>query len=653
MLDLANDCFRFVTGYFEVISTSAPHIYHSALVLAPRNSIVRKLYESHAHPFARVVHGAPMSWGPCTVATTRPSTITMAVWSSCNGFIAITSLISSEIHVLDSATFQRLQVLESPQDVSTNYKALVFSPDSRTLTCSGYGWGPDWPERELFVVNWDLQTGGVANIIRWQGPGRGAVEWPSITYSANGKVVAVFYRYCDGTNSANVFVCDVASGVYMYSYSLMGGIPLSNNIWAHEECWQFATVDTTAITIWEVGSVPGGTPMEVETLPAPDDFDFAMLPSFDGNKCRFLPTLCRLAVAFRGKVMVWDARNSKYLLHCTDTSFRPMTSFSSDGRFFACSTAGSDIYLWKESPTEYILHEILAPRTLYPGNPLLSGNGESIIVFGSCMIGLWRTNSLTTRPSSILTQGPQLIEDFVLDFSPDGTLAAVAMKMNDTITVLSLKCGVPQLTIDAGMGVCGLRVIGNSVVVIGDRKVITWNLPAGGCVPNARVSLEDSSRVINLGGSQDGVTSGTISTDFRYVALEQCSNLHVYSASTGEYLGKDMGTGTPWFAPEGCDLWRVGYGGGAVVLRVVDEEDLLECTKLTVNIEHPPEGYPWGSSRGYRVTKDWWILGPDGKRLLMLPPPWQSYAVLRVWKGKFLALLHCGLSEPVILEVEP
>ena len=44
-LDLANDCFRFVTGCFEVINASALHIHHSALVLAPKNSIVRELYE--------------------------------------------------------------------------------------------------------------------------------------------------------------------------------------------------------------------------------------------------------------------------------------------------------------------------------------------------------------------------------------------------------------------------------------------------------------------------------------------------------------------------------------------------------------------------------------------------------------------------------
>ena len=38
--------------------------------------------------------------------------------------------------------------------------------------------------------------------------------------------------------------------------------------------------------------------------------------------------------------------------------------------------------------------------------------------------------------------------------------------------------------------------------------------------------------------------------------------------------------------------------------------------------------------------------------LLQLPPPWQSCAVLRVWKGQFLALLHGRLSEPVILELD-
>ena len=89
MLDLVEDCLRFVTGYFEIISASCAHIYHSALVVAPQESIVRQLYESHAQPFTRIVHGAPTSWDPNTATTSRPSTIDLAVWSPCSRFIAI------------------------------------------------------------------------------------------------------------------------------------------------------------------------------------------------------------------------------------------------------------------------------------------------------------------------------------------------------------------------------------------------------------------------------------------------------------------------------------------------------------------------------------------------------------------------------------
>ncbi|KAF9778414.1 hypothetical protein BJ322DRAFT_974668, partial [Thelephora terrestris] len=44
MLDLVNDCFKFVTTFFEVISESAPHVYHSALPLSPHTSIVQEKY---------------------------------------------------------------------------------------------------------------------------------------------------------------------------------------------------------------------------------------------------------------------------------------------------------------------------------------------------------------------------------------------------------------------------------------------------------------------------------------------------------------------------------------------------------------------------------------------------------------------------------
>ena len=216
MFDLTNDCFRFVTGYFEVISASSPHIYHSALVIAPQNSMVRELYESHARPLIRVVCGVPMSWNTSTAAATRSSSIRFAVWSSCNMFIAITWKDARTVDVLDSATLQRLQTLECPQDVPTEFAALVFSPDSHTLTYSSVEPG-DLRDRRLFVISWDLQTGGASSVIRWQKAAGGYSCAPSITYSANGEMVGVAcYHSNYPDKGVDIFVYDVASGVLVH-----------------------------------------------------------------------------------------------------------------------------------------------------------------------------------------------------------------------------------------------------------------------------------------------------------------------------------------------------------------------------------------------------------------------------------------------------
>jgi len=332
----------------------------------------------------------------------------------------------------------------------------------------------------------------------------------------------------------------------------------------------------------------------------------------------------------------------------------------SDGHLFACSTTGSETYLWKESPTGYILHEILTSSDVHP-NPLLSPNGELIVVSDDSTLRLWHTKSPTTPPSSTLTRAPQHPGDFILDFSPDGTLV-VAVREDSVVTVLNLASGVPQLTIDTSMGVYGLRVIGNTVVVIGARKVIAWDLPTGDCDPDAGANLKESSWRTDLSGQQaDQIFGATISSDIRYVAILTQDNpehdhfqLNVYSASTGECLGYgNTENFALWFFPNGCDVLCASGDCEAEVWRVDDERKVLEL-QGTVDVEQPPEGYPWTSSRGYQVADHRWILGPDGKRLLMLlPAPWQSDELDQVWKGQLLALFHRGLSEPVILGVEP
>ena len=590
-----------------------------------------------------------MSWDASITATTRPSTIEMAVWSPCDRFIAITWRDVATVDVLDSTTLQRLQTLESPQDASTQQRVLAFSPDSRILTwCSGL-WSrfPD----QGFVVSWDLQTGGMANVVRLQ-PKFSCPVTCSITYSMNGEMAGVLHHRWNSSKNFSISVIDVASGAVMHSHLLENSTLLSRLIWTHGASLRFATVDAMVITIWEVGFTSSATPTKVKILPSPVDFD-----GEGPEDAELHPTTYRLAFVSQQRILVCDVQNSRYLLESADAKFHPMMSFSSDCRFFACATEGSAAYLWKETSAGYILHRILVTNAEYP-TPLLARNGESILAFSGCTIQLWHTKSLTTPPPSILTQAPRRDDRFIVEFSSDDMFAVVAEKRDNTVTVLNLKSGVPQLTIDTSMNIFGLGVIGSVVAVIGNPKVIAWNLPAEDCAPHGRVGLEGSSWTINLNNGHGRiltVNSATISSNSRHIAFRSNQGLFVFNGSTGESVGGGQRevpiVNTFRLSPDGCDVWFVYGSGGAYVWRVGSGKEVLEDRGLTIDIEDPPEGYPWGSSRGYRVTDDWWILGPDRRRLLMLPPPWQSYAERRIWKGQFLALLHGGLSEPVILEL--
>ena len=231
------------------------------------------------------------------------------------------------------------------------------------------------------------------------------------------------------------------------------------------------------------------------------------------------------------------------------------------------------------------------------------------------------------------------------------------MYKDNAVIILNLKSGVPQLTIDAGMEVYGLGVTWNMVVVIGSPKVIGWNLPTGDCVPNALAGLEDRAWTIDICSSQphDRMICASTSPDSYYIAVINGFTLHIHRTSTGEHLVKAdtlVVFNTLRFSPDGHNVSSADDQGRVGAWRVDGELGVLELLEYTADMEHPPGRSPWGSSRSYRVTNDWWIVGPDGKRVLMLPPPWRSYEVHRLWKGQFLALLRSGLSEPVILELD-
>ena len=634
-----------MTSYFETISASSPHIYHSALILTPRTSIVWGLYESHIHPFVRVVHGVPMLWDASTVARKCLATVELAAWSPCNRFIATTNI--SMVEILDPVTLQHLLALELPQGFAPySVQALVFSPDSRIITLFG-----GKRDQGIFLMSCDLQTGGTVSTIRHQLHSIHTSP-SSLAYSGDGKMVAVCCMcLCEDRNLPVLSIFGVVSGIHMCSHPLAGDI--DQNIsesccWTQGRSFQCVTWDARAVTIWEVG---------FNSDTAPTEKMFLIPGNFGGSKLsgvRVLSTPLRLILYSKNSILVVDPQNSISLLHSTGWGSLYSPSFSSNGHILAFSTHKSDIYLWKESPTGYLLHKKVTTSNLN-STSLLSPNGDFIITCDYDMIQLWHTKGFTTSPSSVSAR-THSYNDFILDFSADGVLAVVARRADNMVTVLNLRSGIQQLTIDVDADVHGLQVIGDTIAIVDRWKMVAWNLHTGDCLPDVGVGFENHNWDCFWSGygaaGELSPPTGlnfrvSISPDFHHIiALDLSSNpelTSIYSGTTGAHLINTHVPGRmPWFSVDGCKIWSIENDGSAYV----------ETTGgIWDGVDNPPEGFPWASSHGYQVTADWWILAPDGKHLFMLPPPWRSDGIDRVWKGQFLALLHGRLLAPVILEL--
>jgi WD40 repeat protein len=640
-LNLVNDCFRFVTGFFEVIHTSATHIHHSALPLSPRTSIVRKLYKSHARPLTRIVHGLQTSWDPSIMAERASSSISHVVWSPCSKFIAFAWYREGTvtIEILYAVTLQPLTILKL--SLQGDPRGLIVSPDSRLVTWLGGS------RKEC--ISWDLRTGVQLSSIPLEPAGStGGSSGLICTYSECGAMLGVFD---DITSTISSY--DVLSGTHTHSHQV--GRIFGGKIWVHGEYIRYATFASGSIIIWEVGFTSSHEPTQVEALSTPDNLDLS------GNLVILHPTPSRLAFINREAFLVWDCRESRFLLDFKDVKKCPWMTFSPDGCLFACGSIGQEICFWKESPAGYVLHRKCWSNYESPVSCRISPDGGSVAGWSLSGIQVWRTTDPATSLSNTVTRPPPGHGFHIVKFSPDSVCAAITRFMDNVVTVLDLESGDPWLVIDTGVEVEGLGVGRGAVVVVGEGKIVTWDLPTRNCALNAKANIDNGARITTV--AQPSLNCFllssplSISTDLhRMVIVGELggSDLHLHDVSTGQCLAS-ASTGWSWRAwfalgehEVWCDIGDSKAEGWSIVAD--NESDIIKLERIGVTAD-PPGGFPWKSAHGYQVTDDGWVLSPSGKRLLWLPPQLRSDKRDRVWSGRFLALFRSKLPEPILLEL--
>ena len=635
-LNLIKDYIHFVLTFFEVISTSALHIYISALPLSPKTSIVHKLYKKYACPSMRVVHGLPASWEPVAATMCCNDLQPVAAWSPCNRFIAVAKV--SEIEILDGVTLKQLSTIGFTEGRSLG---LCFSSDGHTLI------HVDTKK----AASWDFQTGGPLGAIPLEGL-RSPIT-AELACSADGRILAVVYLYIFDNDHHHNFVITIynlPSEMHINSYNIPEG-EVVESIWAHGACFHFASKNPHSITIWEVTSALVYTPPTmVEFFPVPDE----MLGGYQCLTFWFLPTQSQLVLRTGDQLSVWDTLDSKFVLKVTPIlqGFCYLT-FSLDGYFLGWID-DMNVQIWRKFTNGYMLHQ----KFPLPGSDINTGllfspNGESVLVASEGSIHVWHTRNQVFSGPNPSAQRDDLSHIMIV-FSPDETLAAFAWKYEDKISIINLWSGDLLLTIDAGIGVEHLGMTDCIIGAVGDGKVIIWNVPAVNNAIDGRL------------GVNDGIQTGMyplgpyypikwISPDCSHVIVGKfeggnAGSLQGYNASTGKLL---TSTTIPFyplsFAMHGSRIFCKGFKDLIIGWSITEDE--LHRTELE-SLEttgHPQVLFHWQSHSGYKITDSRWILGPTKKHLLWLPQHWRLVEHQVTWSGRFFGWGCSGQSQPIIL----
>ena len=587
LLDIARDYFHFVTKFFEPISVSAPHIYHSALELSPISSIVRRLYYHRHHAtFPRVVAGTADSWDQGIHLSKIPSHSSY-IWSPCGRFIVIPDLKVVEIR--DALSAELASTLTTPDTLSDC--VLAYSPDGRSLASISHA------SLSGTLIIWDVQTGGVAKLIQYNAFWGNAIVW-----SLNGKIICITESEA-GTRTVRVY------NVVSSTTRSPGALKSSDkpHIWAHNESFRVMTAwldgQIFTVEIFEVGS------------------DLTKVESFyiksweaDPHIESFSPTTYRISISLRDRLKILDVRNSECRLmkegrsgsHC----------FSSDGNLFAASLQGN-INVWK------CYSDWFVPWREFPGFPpprfslQFSPTSSSILGYFDRFLQTRRLDGPHTGP--LIGRLALLVV-----LSHRGTYTVTGNRESGAITIVNLLSQIPSQFVDIGTPIEGLALTGNVLLVFGFRTWMAWLLTedgmVDGCFPGRRADRGDSIWTL-----ETSIYSKVMVKDQTVIIEVKGGAFHVYHTGTGEVLDPiEMNAHRHYPRYNPLDMCSGSHYSN---YRAADKEDTV-----------PDDDWP----AQIVSTKTEWVKDPRGIHRLWLPIEWRMYHAGWLHNITTLWLAHAG-----------
>ena len=584
LLNIAKDCFQFVTNFFEVINISVAHIYHSALELCPTLSIIRELYYHRRIVRSPVVIGTPESWPQTIAISGKDQYYGLCAWSPCGRFVAAQTWETVEIR--NQLTLELITTLQPAETIPHLAGPLAYSPDGRSIACAS----------DTAIIIWDIQTGGVAKEVEC-GPGHISLVW-----SSDGRTLCTIDQ--EGLSKVGdtkqlkvqqdqmtfiVHIYDISSGTALSPSTLQSG----NNphLWTHDEYfWVMTTVrhiyrDNT-IEIFRVGS----------TLAKIHSFSF---PSLSIARIgTFSPATRRISILTDKTLRISDIRNSKCLL---DTAGHFLSHcFSSDGSLFAASKE-SGVHIWKYTSVDYTPWKEFRCRGLSNSPLQFSPTPSSLLGYSGDILQVLRLHEFSTALQRHRQQ--------YMGLSRSGARVATARKLENTVTIIDLAQASSQF-IDTDVAIEGLIITGNVLLVAGSGQLVAWLLTeeglVDGVVGDRRVGRSDSIWTIPL--PLPCGDSWTFSVEGQVGVIKPKGNaLHAYHTKTGKVFH-------PTQAP------RHPSGGWYHFTEALCGRDYFRYHNLSKR--NPPPEESWQISPA--TLREGWVKDPEGKHRLWVSVEWRT-----------------------------
>ena len=597
LLDTARDCFYFATKFFEPISTSAIHIYHSALELSPLLSIVRKLYyQKRLTPLPKVVVGTLDSWGQSMpfFGLKANSHYPYFTWSPCGQFVAVLTSEAVEIH--DSLTFELLSTLT--KSGASLHGTLAYSPDGHSLACFSH----------TALIIWDIQTGGVTKEIICSNLNAVSLRW-----SLDGGSIGAVFHLQDST----VVVCafDIALGTAFPLGMLQSITKLS--LWAHNTSLQLMTMgwdtQTLSINVFEVGSIltkiesfhiHPGTGSNQIGISSERERNF--IESFSPSTYHI--AILKLSAPGPSQLLILDIRNSECLL--SQEGSYSSGRFSSDGSLFAASL-DSIVYIWKYNSGCYSLWREFPGFHWNLALAQFSPTSQSILA-GSPHI--FQLLHLDVLPVTFHTK--HQVKHTTL--SCCGTYMVTGDPENSTLTITNPPSGTPCHFIDTGIYIGSLGLTGNILVVLDHQMIVGWCLTEEGAVDGVfgkrRANRSDSIWAVPLSPAGGDLGSLVNINDLRFLVRDKTvvitlggEVIHSYHSGTGEVL-------------ESTQVLQLQHKHQYTCWDLQAGQHYPYCHRLGEPSTTPEDNWPISQI----TLQAGWVKDPEGKHRLWIPPEWKD-----------------------------